>query len=55
MKPILEISHLEKRFGDHLVLKDINFQVDQGEVISQAQMPCRVAGGPPSRDEAISR
>ncbi len=33
MKPILEISHLEKRFGDHLVLKDINFQVDQGEVI----------------------
>lgn len=33
-KPILEIQHLEKRFGDHLVLKDIDFTVNSGEVIS---------------------
>ena len=31
---ILNISHLEKAFGDHKVLKDINFSVSQGEVIS---------------------
>ncbi len=33
MKPILEISHLEKTFGDHKVLRDISFQVEKGEVI----------------------
>lgn len=32
--PILEIQHLEKKFGDHLVLKDIDFTVNSGEVIS---------------------
>ena len=32
--PILELSHLEKSFGDHEVLKDINLQVHRGEVIS---------------------
>lgn len=31
---ILNISHLEKSFGDHKVLNDINFSVDKGEVIS---------------------
>lgn len=31
---ILNISHLEKSFGDHKVLSDINFSVDKGEVIS---------------------
>ena len=31
---ILNISHLEKAFGDHKVLKDINFGVEKGEVIS---------------------
>ena len=31
---ILEIEHLEKSFGDHAVLKDINFTVNKGEVIS---------------------
>jgi len=31
---ILNISHLEKSFGDHKVLKDINFSVEKGEVIS---------------------
>ncbi|MGF3182135.1 amino acid ABC transporter ATP-binding protein [Facklamia sp. P12934] len=31
---ILEIAHLSKKFGDNLVLKDIDFSVKQGEVIS---------------------
>lgn len=31
---ILNISHLEKSFGDHKVLKDISFSVSRGEVIS---------------------
>jgi len=31
---ILNISHLEKSFGDHKVLKDISFSVEKGEVIS---------------------
>jgi len=31
---ILEAQHLEKRFGENIVLKDINFQVLGGEVIS---------------------
>ena len=30
---ILDIQHLEKSFGDHQVLKDINFSVTPGEVI----------------------
>ena len=31
---IIELSHLEKTFGDHEVLKDINLCVNRGEVIS---------------------
>lgn len=31
---IIELSHLEKKFGDHEVLKDINLSVKRGEVIS---------------------
>ncbi len=31
---VIEISHLEKNFGDIKVLKDINLSVDKGEVIS---------------------
>ena len=31
---VLELSHLEKAFGDHQVLRDINLQVRRGEVIS---------------------
>lgn len=31
---ILEISHLEKSFGTHVVLKDIDFTVKKGDVIS---------------------
>ena len=31
---ILELSHLEKSFGDHDVLRDINLTVRRGEVIS---------------------
>ena len=31
---ILQIKHLEKSFGENLVLKDISFDVSKGEVIS---------------------
>ncbi|MDD3409993.1 MAG: amino acid ABC transporter ATP-binding protein [Eubacteriales bacterium] len=30
--PILEIKHLGKAFGDHVVLKDISFAVQEGDV-----------------------
>ena len=31
---IIKVSHLEKKFGDHLVLKDIDFQANKSDVIS---------------------
>ena len=31
---VIELRHLEKSFGDHKVLKDINITVNRGEVIS---------------------
>ena len=31
---VLELSHLEKKFGDNIVLRDINITVKRGEVIS---------------------
>ncbi|NLW23592.1 MAG: amino acid ABC transporter ATP-binding protein [Tissierellia bacterium] len=34
MERILEIQHLRKSFGNNEVLKDINFSVDKGEVVS---------------------
>ena len=34
MEKIIEIKHLNKSFGDHEVLKDINFHVNKGEVVS---------------------
>ena len=34
MENILEIKHLSKSFGNHEVLKDIDFSVSQGDVIS---------------------
>ena len=33
-KQILQINHLSKSFGSNLVLKDIDFTVDKGDVIS---------------------
>lgn len=33
-KTILKISHLGKNFGNHIVLKDIDFKVQTGDVIS---------------------
>lgn len=30
--PILEVSHLRKRFGNHEVLSDISFTVGEGDV-----------------------
>lgn len=33
-EPILKVKHLVKSFGDHQVLKDIDFEVYKGEVIS---------------------
>ena len=34
MDAIITLNHLEKAFGDHQVLKDINLSVKKGEVIS---------------------
>ena len=34
MEKVIELCHLEKSFGDHEVLKDINLTVNKGEVIS---------------------
>ena len=34
MAEILRLSHLEKQFGTHAVLRDISFSVKKGEVIS---------------------
>lgn len=31
---IIKVSHLEKKFGENLVLKDIDFYADKGDVIS---------------------
>jgi putative lysine transport system ATP-binding protein len=33
MEKIIEVKHLKKSFGDHEVLKDINFSVSKGEVV----------------------
>lgn len=32
--PILSIEHLQKNFGEHIVLRDISFDVHQGDVVS---------------------
>jgi len=32
--PILSIEHLQKSFGEHVVLRDISFDVHQGDVVS---------------------
>jgi len=34
MSSIIEIEHLKKSFGDNLVLKDINMNVNKGEVVT---------------------
>lgn len=31
---IIKVNNLEKRFGDNLVLKDINFAIEKNEVVS---------------------
>ena len=31
---IFEIRHLQKQFGDHQVLNDVNLSVERGEVVS---------------------
>ena len=33
-KHIIEIQHLSKNFGDNKILKDINFSVDKGDVVT---------------------
>ena len=33
-EPIIRVEHLQKSFGDHIVLRDISFDVQQGDVIS---------------------
>lgn len=32
-KPVISIRHLQKRFGDHEVLKDIDFDIYKGDVV----------------------
>lgn len=34
MEPVIDIQHVSKSFGDHEVLKDIDFTVHKGEVVS---------------------
>ena len=34
MAEYLTISHLQKQFGDHTVLRDIHLSVEKGEVLS---------------------
>ena len=34
MSVVIDIQHLNKKFGDHEVLKDVNFQVNKGEVVT---------------------
>ena len=34
MEKVIELIHLEKKFGNHEVLRDINLTVHRGEVIS---------------------
>ena len=34
MTTVIDIQHLSKSFGSHQVLKDVNFQVNKGEVVS---------------------
>ena len=34
MENVFSIEHLEKHFGDHKVLLDVNLSVNKGEVIS---------------------
>ena len=34
MMPVLEVSHIEKHFGDTKVLNDISFSLDKGDVVS---------------------
>ncbi len=34
MEPVIELRHLEKSFGDHAVLRDINLAVHKGDVTS---------------------
>lgn len=33
MEAVIQIEHLSKSFGNHEVLKDVNFQVSKGEVV----------------------
>ncbi len=34
MEPIIELRHLGKTFGDHIVLRDIDLKISKGEVVS---------------------
>ena len=33
MERVIEVKHLSKSFGDHKVLRDIDFSVNKGEVV----------------------
>lgn len=34
MEQVIDIQHLNKAYGSHEVLKDINFSVNKGEVVT---------------------
>ena len=40
-EPIIEVRHLSKSFGTHVVLRDVDFTVNHGDVdsITPAQAP----------------
>ncbi|HRL00325.1 MAG TPA: amino acid ABC transporter ATP-binding protein, partial [Trichococcus flocculiformis] len=33
MEKVIDVQHLKKNFGQHEVLKDIDFSVNKGEVV----------------------
>ena len=54
--PILSVEHLKKNFGEHEVLRDITFDVPQGDVVSiigsssSVLLPCLLYTSPSPRD-----
>ena len=33
MEYLLEVKNINKKFGDHVVLKDVSFQIRPGEIV----------------------
>ena len=41
MEQIIDIQHLNKSYGTHEVLRDVNFSVSKGEVVSIIDQDCQ--------------